>query len=578
MSNSPGSMSGILGEAKMATLSSRLRIGEKIGLGFGLVGVLFLAVIWQYHSTLQRSLGGYQRLLDVYEAKKSHALAIEGAMLEARRAEKDFRLSRDETYATSVAERIAQVRKRAAALALIDDEAGEVAKSISEAIETYEQRFQAIAEAWRIKGLDHDSGLQGAFRDAVHELEDRAAHFKVSKLYLQLMQIRRREKDLGLRRDSQYRDKVFELIEQFEAELDSSGLAADVKAALRKELDTYQRTFTDYSRAVLAQQDIRGGTGPFRQAAHRIEAILQAHYVPDMERNILQLRRREKDYLLRDDKQYVEMALRELQRITAQVSSARLSDDHKSELNGLIDNYTRDFLALVEQNDRIDRLSAEMRQAVEKISPLVRRNVDNGNRLMAETAETTTAAADANAEAMLWMVLIATLLGIGFGIVITQRITQPLARMTGLLTRLAVEQPTERIAAAPGGRDEVNIMAEAVNEIANHKARLIAWWQASIQEADALRDLSQSAARAETASAQTLAAAKEAKAEQLSAMHGEIRGHTQDMLAAAHRLSGLALRGVAKDDARSIAHAGKAVLGILDVVAGGEQPRKAGAG
>jgi len=59
---------------------------------------------------------------------------------------------------------------------------------------------------------------------------------------------------------------------------------------------------------VLAQQDIRGGTGPFRQAAHRIEAILQAHYVPDRERNILQLRRREKDYLLRDDKQYVEMA------------------------------------------------------------------------------------------------------------------------------------------------------------------------------------------------------------------------------------------------------------------------------
>ena len=247
----------------MSSLSNRLRIGEKIGLGFGLVGVLFLGVIWQYHSTLQRSLSGYQRLLDVYETKKSHALAIEGAMLEARRAEKDFRLSRDEAYVTLVAERIAEVRERAAALAPIDADAATVAKGISEAVESYEERFQAVAEAWRIKGLDHNSGLQGAFRDAVHELEDRAAHFKVSNLYLQLMQIRRREKDLGLRRDSQYREDVFELIEQFEVELDSSGLAQNVKAALRGELDTYRQTFTDYSRTVLAQQDIRGGTGPF---------------------------------------------------------------------------------------------------------------------------------------------------------------------------------------------------------------------------------------------------------------------------------------------------------------------------
>ena len=48
----------------MKQLSSKLRIGEKIGLGFGLVGVIFLAVIWQYHDTLQRSLDDYQRLIE----------------------------------------------------------------------------------------------------------------------------------------------------------------------------------------------------------------------------------------------------------------------------------------------------------------------------------------------------------------------------------------------------------------------------------------------------------------------------------------------------------------------------------
>ncbi|MDJ0947293.1 MAG: hypothetical protein QNJ94_00070 [Alphaproteobacteria bacterium] len=559
----------------MGTLSSKLRIGEKVGLSFGFVGLLFLAVIWQYHATLQRSLADYQGLLDVYEARKSHMLAIESSMLEARSAEKNFRLNRDEADAALVADRVARVQERAAALAEIDDEAAQVAKSVSASIQTYQERFQAVAEAWRIKGLDHNSGLQGAFRDTVHELEDRAAHFKVSSLYLQLLQIRRREKDLGLRRDAEYRENVFGLVEQFKAELDASGLTPDVKASLGKEIDTYRQTFIDYSRTVLAQEDIRGGTGPFRQAAHRIEAILQAQYVPDMERNILQLRRREKDYLLRDDKQYVEMAQRELQRITAQVDAAAIADQHKAELKDLIANYDRDFLALVEQNDRIDRLSADMQQAVEEISLLVNKNVDEANRLMAETAASITETSNADAQAMLWVVLLATLLGVAFAVVITLRITQPLGRMTDLLTRLAVEEPTERVAAIPGSRDEVNIMAEAVNEMADLKARMMAWWKASMEEAQAERDLTQEGPTKPAAAEQALAAAKQARGEQLAAMGGEIRGHTQGIVDAAGRLSATALSKSAQDGVRSIDHAGKAVLAILDVIAAGEPPQKA---
>ena len=36
----------------MGTLARKLRIGEKIGFGFGIVGLLFLGVVWQYHDTL----------------------------------------------------------------------------------------------------------------------------------------------------------------------------------------------------------------------------------------------------------------------------------------------------------------------------------------------------------------------------------------------------------------------------------------------------------------------------------------------------------------------------------------------
>ena len=468
----------------MAYLLSRLRIGEKIGLGFGLVGLLFLGVIWQYHDTLGRSLADYRDLLETHHARKDLLLEIQAGMLDARRAEKNFLLHRDHTYAEEVSVRVDAVLALTQTLGRIDQDSAELAREFADLMETYHERFAAIVEAWRKKGLDHDSGLQGAFRDAVHELEDQAGQFKVSNLYLQLLQVRRREKDLGLRREEAYRDHVFALLASLRQETEGSGLAAEVKAALLEELGAYELSFEGYSQKVLAQEDIEGGRGPFRDAAQRIEAILAAHYIPDMERNILQLRRREKDYLLRDDKRYVEMALGDWQRIAAQVGGSDIAAPDKARLTDLLAQYRRDFLALVDQNDRIAWLSDEMREAIGRITPTIQRNVEAANRLEAETTARIEASSQASERAMLWVVLAATALGVLFAVVITRRITQPLRRMAGLLGRLADEDPTERIATRPGSRDEVEVMADSVNAIADHKAGLIRWWRSAMNDHD----------------------------------------------------------------------------------------------
>lgn len=44
----------------------QLRIGKKIGFGFGIVGLLFLGVIWGYHSTLPQALTDYRQLYDTH--------------------------------------------------------------------------------------------------------------------------------------------------------------------------------------------------------------------------------------------------------------------------------------------------------------------------------------------------------------------------------------------------------------------------------------------------------------------------------------------------------------------------------
>jgi PAS domain S-box-containing protein len=465
----------------MGNLFNKLRIGEMIGLSFGLVGLLFLGVIWKYHSTLEQSLADYGRLGQVFEAKKSHALNIGRNILAARRAEKDFLIGRELKYVEEVQTQVDQVLAEAVQLAAIDEAGQETGREIATLSKDYYEHFQAVVEAWRTKGLDHNSGLQGKFRDSVHELEAQAEHFKVASLYLQLLQIRRREKDLGLRREQQYEANVLELIQGFRKKTTASGLATEIKAKLQREINTYEHAFRDYAQTVLANRDIAGGKGTFRQAAHRIEAVLGAHFVPDLEADILQLRRREKDYLLRGDRKYVEWAQREIGTIRSNIGQSAISAQQKSMLIALLESYEKDFHALVAQNDQIAQLTAEMRVAVARITSLAEENVTEGNRAMVEMSTAINSGSWENARLMLWIVLAAGLLGIFFAIVITFRITRPLALIGGVLGKLAHSDPIQRIPHA-GGRNEVSAMAGAVNTLLEHRERLVAWSMATMRE------------------------------------------------------------------------------------------------
>lgn len=371
------------GSRNMVRFFNNLRIGEKIGLSFGLVGLLFLGVIWQYQMTLKQSLSDYQRLLDVFEFKKSLTLNIERFMLEARRAEKDFLIHRKEAAADKVTQYVGRIREEAVKLKKIDADALAAGKQISMLTENYHTRFEAIVAAWRKKGLDHNSGLQGRFRDRAHDLEDLVGNFKVGSLYLQL----------------------------------------------------------------------------------------------------LQLRRREKDYLLRHDKQYVRMAQEEIQTLHSQVAQSGISPGNKQKFSTLLDSYETDFFALVEQNDIIDRLAVEMNDAARQITQMAERNVEIADRTMRETTETINANSQTNTRLMLIVAFVALLLGISFAVFITRYITHSLHRIGTVLSRMAHSDPTERVPVT-GGRDELDAMGAAVNTMSDHMERLIAWSMATIREDD----------------------------------------------------------------------------------------------
>lgn len=472
----------------MHKLSSKLRIGEKIALSFGVVAFLFLLVIWRYHTTLENALTDYRVLQDIYEAKETHATNVALNLLMAKTEAKGFLVDRDPTRLQSVDDAIKALTDEAIKLGEVDESGHESAERIKALASVYQLSFHDVYNAWERRGLDHDSGLQGAFRETVHELEDLADHYEIDSLYIDLLQIRRGEKDLGLRRESVYRDSVLRLLDNFQATLVASELESSVKENLEAEIEIYRDAFQAYAIRVLNNEDIQGGKGPFRQAAHRIEAILTEHRIPDLDANILQMRRREKDYLLRLDQRYVEMTLSELQGIRTSVDASRVATSEKENLGVLLADYERDFLALVEQNRVIDQLHRQMESAADAVFALADETVADANQATLDATARINAEAQRNAQLMGWIVFLAVLLSIVLGLVITRLITKPLIDMAGFLDRLALEAPVDRIPTVENSRNEVAAMAESVNRMADHKARMLDWWKSSVEEMDTERD------------------------------------------------------------------------------------------
>lgn len=201
----------------MKFLLSRLRIGEKIGLGFGLVGAILVVIIWQYDTTLHQVLAEYQELQERPLAKKFQAQAIANALLAAGQAKETYLARPNPQLVAEFNRQLDAGIEQTRLLGRVDPDGAVAATQIEALIEGFRQRFLAMAEAWQIKGLDENSGLQGAFRKRVHVLQQLAGQYEVSDLYITLLQIRRGEKDIALRRGLGYLDQVRGRLDELQA-------------------------------------------------------------------------------------------------------------------------------------------------------------------------------------------------------------------------------------------------------------------------------------------------------------------------------------------------------------------------
>ncbi len=197
--------------------------------------------------------------------------SVHNSLLQLRRAEKDFLLRMDKSYAEKLDQQADVTKKRLEQLnALVNDKtSSQLITQLENQVERYRQNFERLVNAFQQRGLDENSGAYGALRSATHELEEAIDTAGRTELLVTLLQVRRSEKDFMLRFDDKYLGRVEGLLDELKKELSATPELASKVDAYRRDFDRYATRSKE-----IGLDEESGIKGEVRDVASNMEASL----------------------------------------------------------------------------------------------------------------------------------------------------------------------------------------------------------------------------------------------------------------------------------------------------------------
>jgi methyl-accepting chemotaxis protein len=170
----------------------------------GLMGLIAFGGIYQ--------VGSWSQISSRVAAVEGRAISdlnkqISIEMLQARRAEKDFQLRRNESYIKRHSELSAGINRDLEKLKSLARSSGvnaiiEKIDIVQRGFANYVKTFAGLAQAEIKLGLNEKLGLTGSLRAAVHDIESKLKAIDDPRLTSSMLMLRRHEKDFMLRRDA----------------------------------------------------------------------------------------------------------------------------------------------------------------------------------------------------------------------------------------------------------------------------------------------------------------------------------------------------------------------------------------
>jgi len=287
-------------------------------------------------------------------------------------------------------------------------------------------------------------------------------------IHLDLLEARRREKDYLLRNDLKYIDGTGQENESVSEHLRharsllkewTEADASPIHEVVRQDLDTYETHLMRLVRALEERgHEDQGLIGEWRANAHALERLLND--LPDQHPTLLllQMRRREKDYLLRADSSYAQQArelARELDRYLTE-NAATVPDVKTAQK--VLTEYTESFLRVTEIDKANVLHQEQFRQAAHDVEDR-----------MAKTAAEAWLLANAERRGLrsflLAIGLIVVAVTIAVSILNARAIASPIQAVVAVAAKLAKGDFQDRVRVKAGG--ELGTLVESTNQMAD---------------------------------------------------------------------------------------------------------------
>ncbi len=180
----------------------------------------------------------------------------------------------------------------------------------------------------------------------------------ITEIEREVLQLRVTEKDFFARLDSKYIDEhdniyvdINNTIAALYEALTDRGLSTQSLSSFNQSLDTYKVMFAEL---VTLQTEIgltpkTGLYGDLRKSVHNVETILKEQGQAELSVTMLQLRRNEKDFMLRRTQSYLDKFEKNLDLFQSQLQSSSLNSSTKNQLSGLADAYQKSFILLTDK-------------------------------------------------------------------------------------------------------------------------------------------------------------------------------------------------------------------------------------
>ncbi len=258
-----------------------LSLRAKLFIGFSALTALMLVAGAVSIISHREALESVRRYLAHDRRISEYSLQSSALMLKARRNEKDFLLKVREygyeearsRYVTLLQASLAGVRDNMRMVRSLTDNAGEreQASMIERICGEYEEGLLRVVKSYEQLGR-RDSGLEAQMRQQAHELEDRFAGGMPASWTIQLLQLRRAEKDFIMRGSVVYVNRFRDHATQLRDSIVQSPLPERSRNRAIGLLDAYRTLFRQY--ADVAQQ-IETDSNAYLNAVHTVEPMLE---------------------------------------------------------------------------------------------------------------------------------------------------------------------------------------------------------------------------------------------------------------------------------------------------------------